>query len=110
MLNRDVKIPQMEEFVENMKNPKPMADDIKIEFLGRVVTIVIAGLGLITVLAWDETLKDLYEQFFSHITNVSQKLGYAVFVTIFSVLVSIIIGRIFIKKKRKVKQEIELLN
>lgn len=104
MSNEEIKIPQMEELLENMKNPK-IGKDIKVEFLGRVVTIVIAGLALVTALAWDETLKDIYKMFFHEIEGLSQKFGYAIFITIFSVVVSFIIGKLFIKKKQQLKEE-----
>lgn len=95
-----IKIPQAEEFFDNMTRVK---EDITLEFFGRIVTIVIAGLGLITALAWDEALKDIFLEFFGNLSTLNQKLGYAIFVTILSVVISIVIGRIFLKKNRKNK-------
>ncbi len=97
-----IKIPEAEEFFETM-NPKK--DDIKIEFLGRIVTIIIAGLGLITALAWDEAFRDIFVKLFGNLNSFNDKLGYAIFVTGIAVVGSIILGRIFIKKKRKAKHD-----
>ena len=93
-----VNISRAEDFFETM-NPKK--DDIKIEFIGRVVTIIIAGLGLITALAWDEAFRDIFIKLFGNLTSFNDKLGYALFVTVISVTVSIVLGRMFIKRKRK---------
>ena len=95
----DIKISQAEEFFKSMQIKKTL----KLEFISRIVTICIAGLALITALAWDEVLKDVYVFFSDYFKGINQKLGYAIFITIFSVVVSIIIGKIFIKKEVKQK-------
>ena len=100
MSSPEIKIPQAEEFFEAIE-VKSTAKDIKLEFLSRIVTIVIAGLALITALAWDEVLKDVYLHFSEYFEGINQRLGYAIFITIFSVIVSVIIGRFFITKKKK---------
>ncbi|OGI63881.1 hypothetical protein A2914_02045 [Candidatus Nomurabacteria bacterium RIFCSPLOWO2_01_FULL_41_21] len=98
MEKNKVELPQMEELMDNMVNKKNVRE-IKNEFIGRVVTIVIAGLALITALAWDETLKGVFTYFFGELTGLNNKLFYALTVTFFAVLVSIIISKIFLKKK-----------
>lgn len=103
MSNQEIKIPQAEEFFDSIKI-KNGAKSIKLEFLSRIVTIIIAGLALITALAWDEVLKDVYVHFSQYFSGINQRLGYALFITIFSVIVSVIIGRFFIKKKRKAEE------
>ena len=103
-MSEDIKIPQAKEFFKEMKVKQGVAD-IKLEFLSRIITIIIAGLGLVTALAWDEVLKDIYVYFKDHIHGVSEKLGYAIFVTIFSVIISVLITRFFIRKKKKVIED-----
>lgn len=103
MNNPEIKIPQAKEFFESIEI-KQNSKSIKLEFLSRIVTIIIAGLALITALAWDEVLKEMYVYFSSHLQGINQRLGYAIFITIFSVIVSVIIGRFFIKKKRKAEE------
>ena len=93
----EVSIPTAEDFLEGIK--KTDAQDIKTEFVGRIVIIIIAGLGLITVLAWDEALKDLYKAIVTNSESLFGKFGYAIIITLVSVLVSIILTRAFMKKK-----------
>ena len=100
----DIKIPYAEEFFQKI-HVKDNAKSIKLEFISRIVTIVIAGLALITALAWDEVLKEIYVYFSGYLNGINQRLGYALFITIFSVIISVILGRILIKKKRKVVEE-----
>jgi ABC-type phosphate/phosphonate transport system permease subunit len=100
----DIKIPQAKEFFETIKI-RETSKDIKVEFLSRIVTIVIAGLALVTALAWDEVLKDVYGYLKEYIHGINEKLGYAIFITVFSVIVSVLLARFFIKKKRQVIEE-----
>lgn len=96
----EISIPNAEQFVENIKETS--AKDIKTEFIGRIVLIVIAGLGLISVLAWDDAIKDLYRSIVSDADSLSGKFGYAVLITLIGVVISIILGRIFIKRKTEI--------
>lgn len=94
----EISIPTAEEFFDHVENTK--AKDIKTEFIGRIVIIIIAGLGLISVLAWDEALKDLYGKIVKNSDSLFGKFGYALIITLISVVVSIILGRIFMKDKK----------
>ena len=96
----EVSIPTAEDFVKNIQDTE--AKDIQTEFIGRVVTIVIAGLGLISVLAWDDALKDYYRYLVPNSETLGGKFGYAVIITLFGTVISIILGRAFIKKKKKI--------
>lgn len=95
----EISIPSAEDFVENIKETR--AKDIQTEFIGRIVTIIIAGLGLISVLAWDDALKSLYRNIVENSDSLLGKFGYASIITFIAVVVSVILGRAFIKKKRK---------
>ena len=95
----EVSIPTAEKFVQNMTDIE--MKDIKTEFVGRIVTIIIAGLGLISVLAWDDALKDLYRSIVADSSSLNGKFGYAIVITLFGVIVSIILGRAFLRKKKK---------
>ena len=74
--------------------------EIKMTFIGRVVTIIIASLSLIAALAWDETLHDLFREFFTSSESIGAKLGYAILVTLLTVVISVLVGRRFLKKAR----------
>jgi uncharacterized membrane protein YidH (DUF202 family) len=86
-------ISQMEEFVTKEDLVKT-----KFEFIDRVITIIIAGLGLIAALAWDEALKHLFKTLFKEETSLWGDIGYAVVITLLAAIVSIYLRKIFIKK------------
>ena len=73
--------------------------DIKLDFMTRLVTIVIAALGLITALAWDRTLEDLFTAFFGPLNSLSQKITYAVLITLLAVCVTLMLRRTYIRKE-----------
>ena len=74
---------------------------IKTDFMGRLVTIIIAGLGLITALAWDRTLEDIFTTFFGPLSSLSRKITYAVVITIVAVIVTIFLRKMFIQTEEK---------
>ena len=80
--------------------------DIKTDFMGRLVTIVIAAMGLITALAWDRTLEDIFTTFFGPLNSLSHKITYAVVLTLLAVTITILLRRAFIKKEtgRRIRQ------
>lgn len=100
MNNPEIKIPQAEEFFEASKI-KDISKDIKIEFLSRSITIIIAGLGLITVLAWDEALKDLYKELVHGSESLLGKFGYALIITLIAVIVTVVLTKLLAKRKIK---------
>ena len=85
-----------EEFIEEEE-----IHDIKKDFAVRFATIVIAGLGLITALAWDRTLEDLFTEYFGPLNSISSKVIYASLITFFAVVISLILRRTFIRKAIK---------
>ena len=89
-----------EEFIEDEQ-----VHDIKTDFRVRFVTITIAGLGLITALAWDRTLEDLFTEYFGPLNSVSSKVLYASLITFFAVVVSLILRRTFIRKEIKSRRK-----
>ena len=86
----------MEEFL-NDKNVR----NLRIDFIERIVTIVIAGLGLIAVLAWDDALKHLFHEIFAEESTLVQEFLYAVVLTVLASLVAVGLGRAVIRKRHK---------
>lgn len=68
------------------------------KFIDRTVTVVLASLGLITALAWDDALKALFTALVGHET-VAQKLTYALIVTLIAIVATSVIRRIAKKKE-----------
>ena len=97
-LNKEIKISSKDirEFLEEYKINK-----IENEFNKRVITLIIASLGLITALAWDETLKDIYVKLFGNLDNLSSKIFYSLTITLLSVIISIIATKKIRKRNRR---------
>lgn len=70
----------------------------KIEFMSRLITIVIAGLGLIAALAWDEALKHLFKVLFPNEATFASDILYAVIITLLATIVSLYLRKLFLKK------------
>lgn len=78
------------------------AAEVQEKFSSRIITIIIAGLSLITVLAWDKVLQDIFLKIFDegNIT-LGAKLIYALVITLMATSASIIMTKSFIKKTKK---------
>ena len=78
------------------------SNEIQEQFLSKMVTLIIAGFGLITVLAWDKVLEDIFLKIFgqNEITLIS-KILYALAITLLATVASVFISKYFIKKDTK---------
>lgn len=73
---------------------------LKDDFVQKIVLMVIAALGFISAIAWDQTLKLIFIEIFGSLDSVGEKLLYAIIITVIAVLLSIILTRAFLKKKK----------
>lgn len=71
------------------------------QFIDRLITLVVASLALITALAWDETLRDIFKIFFGSEESLLNKILYSVIITVLAVTISILLGKAFFKSKKK---------
>lgn len=92
----DVGIKDLEKFLERYE-----LRNIHTDFLERISLLVISVLGFITALAWDQALKLLFQEFFQNLNTVTQKVLYAVALTVVASLFSVWLGRIFLKHRKK---------
>ena len=74
---------------------------IRDNFKQRVLTIVIASLGLIAALAWDDALKHLFERIFGGAGTLVEEVSYAIVITIFAAVISVYLGKLFTKDEEK---------
>jgi len=74
---------------------------IRDNFKERVLTIIIASLGLIAALAWDDALKHLFEHIFGGAGTLTEEILYAVIITIIAAAISVYLGKVFTKDKEK---------
>jgi ABC-type Mn2+/Zn2+ transport system permease subunit len=89
-------IPEIERFLEKYE-----FEYVRSDVLERIVTLVIAALGLIAALAWDEALRHVFEIMFGSTGTLSEELSYAVIITVIAALISVYVGRSFKKRKDK---------
>ena len=76
---------------------KRLRDDFK----GRIITIVIASLGLIAALAWDEALKHLFEKLFGGSGTLREEIAYAIIITGIAAAISVYISKYYKKRSEK---------
>lgn len=67
------------------------------KFSNHVFTLLVASLGLITALAWDETLRELFHFVFGATETLGQKLLYSAVVT----AVAVIITTLFVRGEKR---------
>ena len=71
------------------------------QFIDRLVILAIASLGLITALAWDETLREIFRRVFGGEESLSNKLLYTAIITLIAITVSILLSKFSTKSKKK---------
>ncbi len=74
---------------------------IRETFKERVLTIVIASLGLIAALAWDDALKHLFEKLFGGEASLAEEVLYALIITIVAAAVSVYLAKLYNKREEK---------
>jgi len=89
-------ISEMEKFLE-----KHELHHIHSDVLERIITLVIAALGLIAALAWDDALRHIFENIFGGKGTLLEEISYAIVITIFAALISVQLGKLFSKRKGK---------
>ena len=70
----------------------------------RIVTIIIAALGLIAALAWDDTLKHLFENLFGGTGSLLEQFLYAVIVTVLAAAISVWLGKKIVAREKRRKE------
>ena len=88
--------PELEKFLEKWE-----LQHLHYDVLGRIVTLVIAAMGLIAALAWDEALRHIFDTFFTTKGTILEEVLYAVIITIIVALISVRLGKSFRKNNKK---------
>ena len=89
-------ISEMEKFME-----KHELNHLHSDVFERIVTLIIAALGLIAALAWDEALRHIFEILFGGSGTLLEQISYALVITIIAALISVRLGKLFSKHKDK---------
>ena len=91
-----LEISEMEKFLE-----KHELRHIHSDVFERIITLVIAALGLIAALAWDEALHHIFEKLFGGKETLLGEISYAVVITVLAALISVRLGKLFSKRIEK---------
>jgi hypothetical protein len=70
-----------------------MKNNLKLEILEKMTTLVTAGLGLVAALAWNEAIGKLFENIFGKQSNLIAMFGYAIMITAVVVVVTMKLGQ-----------------
>ena len=87
-----------------------MADDekstLKQEVMDKIAALVTAAFGLVAALAWNDAIKAVFKEVFGKADAVGPMLIYAIIVTIFAVILTMIVARAALKAKTLVNETI----
>ncbi len=98
--------PEIKVSIEDIKTflQEAELDRVQSEFFNRLFTIVIASLGLVTALAWDDVLRQIFAEFLGAESSMVQKIYYAVAITFLAAMISVLFGKLalrYSKRERK---------
>ena len=71
----------------------------KKEILDKFAALVTAAFGLVAALAWNDAIKAVFKEVFGKADAVGPMLIYAVIVTIFAVILTMVVARAALKAK-----------
>lgn len=92
----------MDKIKEKIEELKENGSEIKTEVREKTLGYILAALGLVAGLSWNETIKAVIEYFFPLAKDtISAKILYSVFVTIVVVVLSIYLTKLFKKNEEK---------
>lgn len=92
----------MNEINNKIVKLKEKGDEIKKEVKERTLSYIVAALGLVAGLAWNEAIKSLIEVLFPMSKNsIWAKFIYAIFITIVIVVITVYLMRFLGKKEDK---------
>lgn len=64
------------------------------QIMENLATLIISAFGLVAALAWNDTIKTIFEVFLGKSDTLTGMLTYSVLVTILAVFVTIQLGRV----------------
>lgn len=91
-----------ENFKEFLKEYR--IEKTKDDLVYKASTLVIASLGLVAALAWEDAAKNIFQNIFGPLDSAGAKVFYAIIATVIAVAASIMLRRIAVKKAVKSKK------
>jgi hypothetical protein len=86
--------------------PDESKTTLKEEILDKLAVLVTAAFGLVAALAWNQAITAIFKEVFGQAETLGPMIVYALIVTIFAVILTIIVARAASKAKNIVHQEI----
>lgn len=72
---------------------------MKKEVIEKIAALVTAALGLAAALAWNDTIKEIFQKFFGNSGTITAMLTYSVVITLIAVAATIKVGQLADKAK-----------
>jgi hypothetical protein len=92
----------MKKIKETFGSLKEKGEDVKDQVREKILGYILAALGLVAGLSWNETMKAFIEYLFPLNKNsLLAKFIYSIFVTILIVLLSLYLTKLFSKKSEE---------
>ncbi len=73
--------------------------NIRKESLNKITTLIVTAFGLVAALAWNSAIQSVFSRFFGPATDMVALIGYAIFVTLIAVIVTIYLTRLAAKQQ-----------
>lgn len=74
---------------------------MRTEVRGRTIGYILTALGLVAGLAWNDAIKALIEKFLTSGNSLIAKFGYAIFITVIVVILSVYLARLLGSEDKK---------
>lgn len=99
--------PEIKVGIEDIKTflQEAELDRVQNEFFNRLFTIVIASLGLVTALAWDDVLRQIFTDFLGTESSIIQKIYYAVTITFLAAMISVLFGKLALRYGKRIRKK-----
>jgi hypothetical protein len=81
------------------------AGKIRQEIMDKMLTLATSAFGLVAALAWNDAVKEIFNDVFGEQQQIWAKIGYAVVVTVLVVLVTYLLSRWVGKSEAAIKEK-----
>lgn len=72
---------------------------LSVDVIDKLAALITAAFGLVAALAWNTAIQEVFKEIFGEQSTIPAMLGYAIFVTIIAVIITIWIGAVSNKSK-----------
>lgn len=80
-----------------------MKNDLKLEILEKLSSLIAAGFGLVAALAWNDAIKEIIAIIMPQPSMIWGKVIYALIVTVLVVIVTVNLGKVISRLKKEIE-------